>query len=76
MTLPGMSHDSEYYRSEVERCRELAAAVPGTEFARRWRALADQYAILAEEVDAADTGRVPILRMPMQQAQQHQQRKG
>jgi hypothetical protein len=69
-----MSYDSEYYRAETERCRELAAAVPGTEFARRWRELADQYAILAEEVDAAETGRVPILRMPLQ-LQQQQQRK-
>jgi hypothetical protein len=69
-----MSYDSDYYRAETERCRELAAAVPGTEFARRWRELADQYAILAEEVDAAETGRVPILRMPVQQAHQQQRK--
>lgn len=41
--------------------------------ARRWHRLADEYAVLAEELAAAEGGRAPLLRTPMQQQQQPQQ---
>ena len=46
-----------------------------SDIARRWHRLADQYAVLAEELAAAAAGRTPILRTPMQQQQQQQQGK-
>lgn len=59
-----------FYRDEAERCRELAATAPDSKTARRWHRLADQYAVLAEELDAHINGRPPIL---MQQPVQQQQ---
>ena len=68
--------DAAYYREEVERCRDLAASAPDSEIANRWRWLADQYAVLAEELAASETGRAPLLRMPVQrQSVQQQQSK-
>jgi hypothetical protein len=66
--------DARYYRDEAERCLELAARVPYSKSAKRWRRLADRYAVLAEEQAASETGRAPLLRMPrqQQQVQQHQ----
>jgi hypothetical protein len=43
--------------------------------ARRWHRLADQYAVLAEELAAAEAGRTPILRTSSMQQQQQQQGK-
>ena len=66
--------DAEHYRGEARRCRELAASAPDRKSARRWNALADEYTILAEELEAAAGKRPPILRraeqrQPMQQQQ-------
>jgi hypothetical protein len=68
--------NADFYRGEAERCRELAATSLDFDTARRWRRLADEYAVLAEELQASEAGRVPLLRMPMQQQPiQQQQRK-
>ena len=65
-----------YYREEAKRCRDLAASAPDARTARRWHRLADEYAVLAEEIDATETGRPAILRTSMQrQAVQQQQSK-
>ena len=66
--------DAGTYRNEAQRCRDLAGVATDPEIARRWHRLADEYAILAEQLDASDTGRTPLLRMPMkpQSAQQPQ----
>ena len=56
-----------YYRAEAERCRDLAAIAADPDIARRWHRLADEYAVLAEELAAAEGGRIPILRTPMRQ---------
>ena len=65
--------DAGYYRAEAERCRDLAAMSVDSDIARRWHRLADQYAVLAEELAAAEAGRTPILRTPMQQQPVQQQ---
>ena len=56
--------DAGTYRREAQRCRDLAAVANDPEIARRWHRLADEYAILAEQLDASDTGRTPLLRTP------------
>jgi len=53
-----------YYRAEAERCRDLASIAADPEVASRWHRLADEYAVLAEELAAAEGGRTPILRTP------------
>jgi hypothetical protein len=40
-----------YYRREAERCRRLAHASKGTEAERRWLALANDYDLIATELD-------------------------
>lgn len=62
-----------YYRAEAERCRDLAAMTVDPDMAQRWHRLADEYAVLAEELAAAEAGRTPILRTYMQQQVQQQQ---
>jgi hypothetical protein len=62
--------DEGYYSREADRCRELAGSAPDSKTARRWHKLADQYAILAEELDAHIHHRAPILiAQPVQQQQ-------
>jgi len=62
--------DEEYYSREAQRCRDLAATAPDSKTARRWHRLADQYAVLAEELAAHIHGRAPILTaQPLQQQQ-------
>lgn len=63
--------DQGYYFREAQRCRELAATAPDSKTARRWNRLADDYTILAEELDAHIHHRTPLLRVP-QRAQQQQ----
>jgi hypothetical protein len=65
--------DVAYYRREAERCRKLAAASPDSAAARRWLQLTDEYAVLAEEMEAATAGRVSILRTAMQRQPMQQQ---
>jgi len=64
---------ASYYRAEAERCRDLASMSADADIARRWHRLADEYAVLAEELAAAEGRRTPILRTSMQQQQQQQQ---
>ena len=61
--------DAEHYVREAERCSELGAATPNATIARRWRALADQYIVLAEAI-AVRTRRAAVRRMGLQQAVQ------
>jgi hypothetical protein len=69
--------DAEHYRGEARRCRELAASAPNRKSAQRWKDLADEYTILAEELEAAAGKRTPILRRPTQRqpVQQQQSKK-
>ena len=60
-----MSSILSRYREEADRCRQLAASSVDAATARRWNRLADEYAIMAEELAAASAGRVPILRVPL-----------
>ena len=64
---------SDHYREEAQRCRNLAASAPDAKTARRWHRLADEYAVLAEEIDASETGRPAILRTSMQRQPVQQQ---
>ena len=65
--------DAEHYRSEARRCRDLADSAPDRKTARRWNNLADEYTILAEELEAAAGKRTPILRRPVQRQPMQQQ---
>ena len=65
--------DAEYYRNEARRCRELADSAPDRKSAQRWKDLADEYTILAEELEAAAGKRTPILRRPTQRQPMQQQ---
>ena len=64
---------AEYYRSEAERCRELAARAPSPEMARGWVNLAADYDTLAEVLEsspgAAQYRHAPMQQHPMQQQQ-------
>jgi hypothetical protein len=65
--------DQSYYAREAQRCHDLAASAPDAKAARRWHRLADQYAVLAEELDAHIHHRAPILTaQPVQQQLQQQ----
>ena len=61
--------DAEHYVREAERCSELGEVAPNATIARRWRALADQYIVLAEAI-AVRTRRAAVRRMGLQQAVQ------
>jgi cytochrome c biogenesis factor len=69
-TVWAVMADEGYYRREAERCRELAASAPDTKTARRWHKIADQYAVMAEQLDAHIHHRTPILRAQPAQQQQ------
>ena len=45
--------DAAYYRGEAGRCRALAAAAKEPRAARHLQEMADEYALLAHEIDAA-----------------------
>jgi len=66
--------DEGYYFREAQRCRELAATAPDSKVARRWNKLADEYAILADELAAHIHHRPPMLRQPQQVQQQQSKR--
>jgi hypothetical protein len=67
--------DSAYYRIEALRLIKWAETASDPAIARRWRRLADDYVTLAEQLDAKEGTRPPLLRMPMQ-AQPVQQQQG
>ena len=62
--------DEGYYFREAQRYRELAATAPDSKVAKRWNKLADDYAILADELAAHIHHRPPMLRRPQQIQQQ------
>jgi len=62
--------DGGYYRAEAQRCRDLAATTRDSRKSRRWSRLADEYAVLAEELDARINHRPPILMHPQPIQQQ------
>jgi hypothetical protein len=61
--------DEGYYLREAQRCQELAASAPDNKSARRWHKLADDYAILAERLDAHIHHRRARMPQPVQQQQ-------
>ena len=63
----GSMSDVAYLRDEAQRCRDLAMTALDSELAKRWHQLADRYAMLAEQRAAYETGRAPLLRMPVAQ---------
>jgi len=65
--------DAAYYKAEALRFLEWASMAANPEIARRWRRLADDYITLAEQIEAASGGRIPILRGPVQQQPVQQQ---
>ncbi len=65
--------DVAYLRDEAQRCRDLAVSALDSELAKRWHQLADRYAVLAEQRVASETGRAPLLRMPVERQPVQQQ---
>jgi hypothetical protein len=61
-----------YYRAEAERCRKLAASSKDPEAAKRWRALARDYAALADDLEEISPP-PPAMHVPMQQQPIQQQ---
>jgi hypothetical protein len=56
--------DVAYYRSEAKRCRDLAVAADDPYAALHWHEMADEYALLADELDAMAAGRASVLTTP------------
>ena len=69
----GSMSDVAYLRDEAQRCRDLAVSALDSELAKRWHQLADRYAVLAEQRAASETGRAPLLRMPVEEQPVQQQ---
>ena len=67
--------DAAYYRDEARRFLDWAEQAADPVMARRWQNLADDYATLAEQLDAQDTGRTPLLQ-PRPQRQPIRQQHG
>jgi hypothetical protein len=63
--------DETYYFREAQRCRDFASTTADPKAAQRWNRLADDYAILAEELDAYIHHRTPLLQMPLRLHEQH-----
>jgi len=66
--------DAAYYRAEAHRMLEWARTSSQRDSARRWGKLAEEYTSLAEQLDASEIRRPPMLRMaphlqPLQQQQ-------
>jgi hypothetical protein len=60
-----------YYRSEAQRCRDLAAhAVTGSVMAARWLTIAAEYEMLAEALETSAPVQAQTQQQPMQQQQQ------
>ena len=70
----GIMSSASYYRTEAQRCRELAAnAVQGSIMAERWRTIAAEYETLAKALEAApDAMRVQGAPLQQQRMQQQQ----
>lgn len=66
--------DSEYFRDEARRCRELARTAKMIDTARRWVELADEYDQLAVSLERRSNP-PPLQRAPMQQQPVQQQSK-
>ena len=64
--------DSSYYRAEAMRFLDWAASAADAKIARRWRRLAEDYVVLADQLDAKASGRAPFLQ-PRAQRQLVQQ---
>jgi hypothetical protein len=67
--------DYDHYVREARRCRDLAAASADAYAARRWNKLADDYAALAEQLDARIRYRPARRHLPQQLQQQHSKAK-
>ena len=68
-----MQREHVSYRRESSRVMTKKTGRPDnsgtthTAAAKRWHQLADRYAMLAEQRAAYETGRAPLLRMPVAQ---------
>ena len=72
-TIWAFMSDAAYYRAEAQRFLDWASKSADPVMARRWRRLADEYVTLAEQLDARQTGRAPLLRGPIQRQPVQQQ---
>ena len=66
---------AEYCRIEAERCHRLADESKDSEAAKRWRAMARDYAALADELEERTPPALPVSHGPMQQQEIQQQQK-
>jgi hypothetical protein len=56
-----------HYREEAKKCREQAAASPGSEAAKHWLRFAADYDVLANLLEDGDDTQPPALPAPTQQ---------
>ena len=67
--------NAAFFRTEALRFLRWADTASDRAVARRWRQLADDYVTLADQLEARETGRPPLLRPLQRQPQQQQQAK-
>jgi len=53
--------DAANYRAEAKRCRNLAMSAKDAVAAQHWHQIADEYALLAEQMDDVKAHRTPTL---------------
>jgi hypothetical protein len=66
-----------HYREEAKRCRDLAAASPGSETAKQWLRFAADHDRVADLLEAGEGTQSPAQPIPRQQqpVQQQQSKK-
>jgi hypothetical protein len=59
----------QHYRQQAARCRELAADKPSSKHVDRWRAMANNYDMLADSLEKRLSGNLKevLKRLEMQQ---------
>jgi hypothetical protein len=78
-TIAGLTEhvsSAAYYRTEAERCRELAKSSPDVGMAARWRQLANEYEVLAQSLMHVAPSAVPRPNFQVQPMQQQQGKLG
>lgn len=59
-----------YYRTEANRCRQLANSAQESALATRWRGIAREYDLLADAMDEQSYVARPVEKPQVQQMQQ------
>ena len=63
--------DGRYYREEARRCRVRATREPDSASSARWQQLANEYELLADDLDASPPSATPDHRVRLPEGQRH-----